>query len=109
MKCKTFARFSLWLLLASGSVSSIGCGSGMTTAETGSDQPAAVATEDLKTQFESIVESGYVGSGLPALQSGIESLNKPAVTKEFETLAAADTAGQPDKVRASARKIIRQL
>ena len=109
MKRENIARFSLWLLIASASVSSIGCGGGPSTVETGSDQPAAIATEDLKTQFESIVESGYVGSGLPALQSSIESLSKPAVTKEFETLAAADAAGQPDKVRASARKIIRQL
>jgi hypothetical protein len=109
MKREKLARFSLWLLIASASVFSIGCGDAASTTETGSDQPAAVSTGDLKTQFELIVESGYVGSGLPALQGSIESLNKPAVSKEFATLAAADAAGKQEKVRASARKIISQL
>ncbi len=109
MKREMFIRASLCLAALLSSVSLIGCGSEVGVGEAGSDQPAAVAQEELRAQFESIAESGYVGSGLPGLQSGIASLNKVAVTKEFENLAAADTAGLSDRVRVSARKIVRML
>jgi len=109
MKRDIFMRLSLSLLVASASVAAVGCGAESSPIETGSDQPATVSTEDLRSQFETIAESGYVGSGLPGLQSGIEALNKPEVTKEFENLAAAEAAGQQDKVKASAKKLIRLL
>lgn len=100
---------SCCLLGALISVSVIGCGDAASDVETGSDQPAAVATDDLRAQFESIAESGYAGSGISGLQAGIDALNNDAVTKEFEKLAAADAAGKQDQVRASAKKIIQSL
>lgn len=86
-----------------------GCDATTSDVETGSDQPAAVATDDLRAQFEAIAESGYVGSGLPGLQTGIDALSNEAVKAEFQKLAEADAGGQQDKVRASAKKILQSL
>ena len=78
-------------------------------AEGGSETAVVVPNSDLKSKFESIVESGYVGSGLPGIKPTVEALNNEAIKKEFEKLEAADMAGEKDKVRASAKKILQLL